>query len=273
MTTATPIWPRKTRELHNHHFDSTIWNDFAFRDDDIVIGTYAKSGTTWTQQIVGQLIFQGAEDIDVRGDVALARPAGAAEGGEAAGGRGADPPALPQDPPAGGRARVLAARRSTSTSPATAATWSGACTTTTPTPTPPGTRRSTTRPACVGAPIAPPPATIRQYFHDWLDRDGHPFWSFWENIASWWSDPPPAERAAGALRRPQGRHARPDPAHRRLPRHRRRRGPLAGDPRALQLRLHEAPTPPRRRRSAASSGTAAPRPSSTRAPTAAGATC
>ena len=29
--------PRKTRELHNHHFDSTIWNDFAFRDDDIVI--------------------------------------------------------------------------------------------------------------------------------------------------------------------------------------------------------------------------------------------
>ena len=31
--------PTKTRELHNHHFDSTIWNDFAFRDDDIVIAT------------------------------------------------------------------------------------------------------------------------------------------------------------------------------------------------------------------------------------------
>ena len=39
-------WPRKTRELHSHHFDSTIWNDFKFRDDDIIIGTYAKSGTT-----------------------------------------------------------------------------------------------------------------------------------------------------------------------------------------------------------------------------------
>jgi hypothetical protein len=25
--TAIP-WPRKRRELHNHHFDSTIWNDF-----------------------------------------------------------------------------------------------------------------------------------------------------------------------------------------------------------------------------------------------------
>lgn len=39
-------WPVKMRELYNHHFDSTMWNGFAFRDDDIVIATYAKSGTT-----------------------------------------------------------------------------------------------------------------------------------------------------------------------------------------------------------------------------------
>jgi aryl sulfotransferase len=31
--------PQKTRECHNHHFDSTIWNDLSFRDDDIVIAT------------------------------------------------------------------------------------------------------------------------------------------------------------------------------------------------------------------------------------------
>jgi aryl sulfotransferase len=37
-------YPHKTRELHNHHFDSTVWNDFRFRDGDIVIATYAKSG-------------------------------------------------------------------------------------------------------------------------------------------------------------------------------------------------------------------------------------
>ena len=55
--------PRKRRELHNHHFDSTVWNDFKFRDDDIVIATYAKSGTTWTQQIVSQLIFAGKEAV------------------------------------------------------------------------------------------------------------------------------------------------------------------------------------------------------------------
>eukprot|EP00899_Mesostigma_viride_P024253 jgi/Mesvir1/5011/Mv13897-RA.1 len=57
------FFPQKTGELHNHHFDSTRWNDFKFRDDDIVIATYAKAGTTWTQQIVGQLISNGDPDF------------------------------------------------------------------------------------------------------------------------------------------------------------------------------------------------------------------
>src|SRR5579871_3639955 len=52
-------WPKKTREIHNHHIDSTVWNDFKFRDDDIIISTYNKSGTTWMQQIVSQLLFNG----------------------------------------------------------------------------------------------------------------------------------------------------------------------------------------------------------------------
>src|SRR4051794_11455018 len=65
MTDANVEWPRKSRELHNHHFNSTVWNEFKFRDDDIVIATYAKSGTTWVQQIVSQLIFNGAEGLPV----------------------------------------------------------------------------------------------------------------------------------------------------------------------------------------------------------------
>src|SRR3954454_9511543 len=38
--------------------DNARWDDFAFRDDDIVISTPAKSGTTWTQMICALLVFQ-----------------------------------------------------------------------------------------------------------------------------------------------------------------------------------------------------------------------
>src|SRR4051794_30895072 len=65
MNAETLNLPGKKRELHNHHFDSTIWNDFKFREDDIIIGTYAKSGTTWMQQIIAQLIFNGQSDLEV----------------------------------------------------------------------------------------------------------------------------------------------------------------------------------------------------------------
>ena len=65
MGAETIAWPRKTREVQSHHFDSTVWNGFPIRDDDIIVATYAKSGTTWTQQIVGQLVFQGDESAPV----------------------------------------------------------------------------------------------------------------------------------------------------------------------------------------------------------------
>ncbi|KAL2211054.1 P-loop containing nucleoside triphosphate hydrolase protein [Sarocladium strictum] len=55
--------PEKKREVSNHHMDSTIWNELEMRPDDIVIATYAKSGTTWTQQIVGQLVHQADPTI------------------------------------------------------------------------------------------------------------------------------------------------------------------------------------------------------------------
>jgi aryl sulfotransferase len=54
--------PRKTREIQTAVVDSTRWNGFPFRDDDIVVATYAKTGTTWTQQIVGELVFRGEQD-------------------------------------------------------------------------------------------------------------------------------------------------------------------------------------------------------------------
>ena len=57
--------PQKAREMHSNHFDFTIWNDYPIRNDDIIISTYAKSGTTWMQQIVSQLIFNGETGLPV----------------------------------------------------------------------------------------------------------------------------------------------------------------------------------------------------------------
>jgi len=42
-------------------------------------------------------------------------------------------------------------------------------------------------PGRVGPPIEKPPASIKQYYHDWLDGDGHPLWPYWENVRSWWA--------------------------------------------------------------------------------------
>jgi aryl sulfotransferase len=186
MPAIGPRWPTKTRELHNHHFDSTVWNGFRFRGDDIVIATYAKAGTTWTQQIIAQLLFAEADDLPVAemspwldlrvpaNEVKLAAL-------EAQTHRRFIKTHLPVDALVySPRAKYIYLARdgrdvawSLHNHHANAnALWYQLLNDT---------------PGRVGPPIEKPPASIRQYFLDWLDRDGHPFWPFWENVASWWA--------------------------------------------------------------------------------------
>ena len=51
--------PERTREYRNHHLDSTRWDRFRPRDDDIFVTTAYKAGTTWTQRILAALVFGG----------------------------------------------------------------------------------------------------------------------------------------------------------------------------------------------------------------------
>jgi aryl sulfotransferase len=178
--------PQKTREIHNHHFDSTVWNDFAFRDDDVIVATYAKSGTTWVQQMVGQMLLGPDPDlataelspwIDLRvppREIKL--PAI-----EAQAHRRFLKTHLPVDALRfSERAKYIYIGRdgrdvvwSMYNHHANAnATWYAMLNDT---------------PGRVGPPIEPPPGDVVEYFADWLERDGHTFWPFWENIRTWWA--------------------------------------------------------------------------------------
>jgi aryl sulfotransferase len=53
--------PEITRVYQNHHLDSTRWEFYQPRPDDIIVTTSYKSGTTWTQEILLHLLH-GKED-------------------------------------------------------------------------------------------------------------------------------------------------------------------------------------------------------------------
>ncbi|MEE8454405.1 MAG: sulfotransferase domain-containing protein [Limibaculum sp.] len=185
MVASDLSYPAKTREMHGHHFDSTIWNGFDFRDDDIIISTYAKAGTTWVQQIVSQLIFDGAEGLAVAEmspwlDLRVPPKEVKLPVVEAQTHRRFLKTHLPVDalvfsPKAkylyigrDGRDVVWSLYNHHTNANAL---WYEALNDT---------------PGRVGPPIGPPPDSILQYFDDWLERDGHPFWPLWENVRSWW---------------------------------------------------------------------------------------
>lgn len=177
--------PQKTREMHTNHFDSTIWNDFPFRDDDIIISTYGKSGTTWMQQIVSQLIFNGEIGLpvaDMSPWMDLRVPPIPVKMGmvEAQTHRRFLKTHLPVDalnfsPKAkyiymarDGRDVLWSLHNHHNTANEG---WYDALNNT---------------PGLVGPPMGKPEGTIREYFNNWVEKDGYPFHPFWENISTWW---------------------------------------------------------------------------------------
>ncbi|MBV9569851.1 MAG: sulfotransferase domain-containing protein [Alphaproteobacteria bacterium] len=178
-------WPRKTREMHSHHFDSTIWNDFRFRDNDVVVASYGKAGTTWMQQIVGQLIFRGEENVPVSElspwlDLRIPPKHVKLEAVGAQTHRRFIKTHLPVDALLfSPRAKYIYVARdgrdilwSLYNHHAKAnEKWYEAL----------------NGPGLVGEPIPRVDLDVVPYFRRWLERDGYPFWSLWENVRSWWA--------------------------------------------------------------------------------------
>ena len=179
-------WPQKTREMQQFCIDSTYWNGFEFRDDDIVIATWAKSGTTWLQQIVAQWIFDGETEgmpvgdmspwLDFRLPPLEVKLPGVIEQKH----RRFLKTHLPRDAyPYPHQVKHIYIGRDG-------------------------------RDACMSVfnhhkymlpwvyeelhklpyfgPVIEPPRTedLREYFLDWFHEDGFPFWPYWENIRTWW---------------------------------------------------------------------------------------
>jgi aryl sulfotransferase len=171
--------------MQNHHMDSRRWNGFKYRDDDIVIGTWAKTGTTWMQQVISQLIFDGAENVPIM-DLSP----------------WVDLRAIPYDEMIAGLEAQTHRRFLKTHLPVEALVFS---------------RRAKyiyiardgrdavwslynhhagfneqfyammrNIPELVGPPLEPPIDDIALYFRQWLDGDGYPFWPFWSHVQSWW---------------------------------------------------------------------------------------
>lgn len=181
--------PRKTREIQNAVCDSTRWNGFAFRDGDVIVDTYAKTGTTWTQQIVGQLILDAAETVDLFSaspwvDLRMypldeLMPMLAAQPHRRFLKSHLPLDALVFSP----QARYLyVARDGRDTLWSMYNHHAGF--------TAGGYAAINGVPGRVGPPLEPPRARdIVQYFHEWLDNGGYWFLgaSFWEHVQGWWN--------------------------------------------------------------------------------------
>lgn len=185
MSVSEIKWPKKTREYQSHHFDSTVWNDFKFRDDDIIIGTYAKSGTTWTQQIVSQLLFNGEENLPTAQmspwlDLRIPPNEVKLQEVEEQTHRRFLKTHLPVDalvfsPKAkyiyiGRDGRDVVWSFYNHHSNANEQYY----------------KAINESPGRVGPAFERPADNVVDYFRGWLARDGHPYWPFWENIRTWW---------------------------------------------------------------------------------------
>ncbi|MFP6732383.1 MAG: sulfotransferase domain-containing protein [Rhodospirillales bacterium] len=179
-------WPKKTREMQTSMIDSTYWNDFEFRDDDIIVGTYQKAGTTWVQQIIAQFVFNGETEGMPVGDISpwldLRLPPLEAKLPDIIAQKHRrflkthlPVDALVYEP----KAKYIYIARD-----GRDIVWSLF-----------NHHHALNDVFYDGiaslpnfGPLLPRPETedVREYFLAWLAGDGHPFWPFWENIRTWW---------------------------------------------------------------------------------------
>ncbi len=185
--------PERTRVYQCHHFDSTRWDYFTPRDDDIIIATSYKAGTTWTQGIVANLLFPDGHfpaspaDLSPWLDMRYVPLEVFLNGLEAQSHRRFIKTHLPLD---GMRyePRLKYVYVSRDGRDVFMSMWNHYSHM-----TPESLAHLNDIPGRVGEPLPAPPKDIHEFWHGWVSRSlfdnevgGWPFWSHLSNVQGWW---------------------------------------------------------------------------------------
>lgn len=173
------------RSYKNLFMDSSLWDGVTPRHDDVIIASYGKSGTTWVQQIVGQLLSSADPNLDIAASSPWVERRASNEDQriqdfENTKKRRFLKTHLPADAlPENNMTKCIYIARdgrdvamSFHNHHAKANQVFYDLTNAFADANTPG--------------ITPPSEDSREYVTEWLDQDGHPFWPYWENVRSWW---------------------------------------------------------------------------------------
>ncbi|MEJ2044720.1 MAG: sulfotransferase domain-containing protein [Reinekea sp.] len=175
------------KKYENRFFNSTVWNEFAFRDDDIIVASYAKAGTTLVQQMLAQMIFAGKEDVNLAQlspwlDSVYPEASVKLKLFEAQNHRRFIKTHLPHDYlPYRPTAKYLYIMRD-----GRDIAWSLYRHQCAISENAQQAIKSDSEQSKKLRVIEAPTMSVVEYFSEWLEQDGYPFWPFWENVRSWW---------------------------------------------------------------------------------------
>lgn len=177
--------PNEVTVVQNCLLDSTRWKRIPARTGDIVLSTWAKTGTTWVQQILSQLILGDRQPLPLshvspwveNRYVPLIPMLATLEAQQHPRFMKTHLPADALGERAGTR-YIYVARDGRDT------LWSWYN----------HHQRLNDNfydivrrhPDSIEPHLSPPVSDIREYFLEWLERDGYPLWPFWAHVRSWW---------------------------------------------------------------------------------------